>query len=374
MANHTRTQTANGSVRDILKVDLREAAFVLFWVGIVTLGHFVSGKTHLKLPGHKTAFWLAPLLFGSWMARHPKQSGFVGALGGLTGAVCHACRNVFFTAASGTICGVLAGLVPAPSRNWRGALKAAGLGIVCGVISYAVRWVFRDWTVASRWMPASFLIALIVYPTSGALGGFLAWAAYVRSKRARSEADTHTEPTQNAFTLVELLIAVAMIGILVSIAIPNFLGAQIRAKTSSTKADFHALATGIEFYFTDNAYYPPQGVVGDTSRDRLNVLSTPVAYLKAPQVIDPFARDRILEEGNPFYKYSNYCAEREEMPENAFLLRYGIRGRAPDTVFVKTKKLLDNNGVILDALYDPTNGLRSGGDLIWTGVRGLENR
>ncbi len=61
----------------------------------------------------------------------------------------------------------------------------------------------------------------------------------------------------NAFTLIELLIVVAIIAILAAIAVPNFLEAQVRSKVSRNKADMRACATAIEAYAVDNNKYPP---------------------------------------------------------------------------------------------------------------------
>ncbi len=48
-----------------------------------------------------------------------------------------------------------------------------------------------------------------------------------------------------AFTLIELLIVVAIIAILAAIAVPNFLEAQMRAKISRAQADMRTLHTGL---------------------------------------------------------------------------------------------------------------------------------
>lgn len=59
-----------------------------------------------------------------------------------------------------------------------------------------------------------------------------------------------------AFTLIELLIVVAIIAILAAIAVPNFLEAQTRSKVSRTKADMRSITTAIESYAVDNNKYP----------------------------------------------------------------------------------------------------------------------
>ena len=56
---------------------------------------------------------------------------------------------------------------------------------------------------------------------------------------------------QGGFTLIELMVVIVIIGTLVAIALPNFIGAQDRAKVSSVKANMHTVQTVIETYAVD---------------------------------------------------------------------------------------------------------------------------
>ncbi|GMV64521.1 MAG: hypothetical protein AMXMBFR75_03260 [Candidatus Hinthialibacteria bacterium] len=56
---------------------------------------------------------------------------------------------------------------------------------------------------------------------------------------------------QRAFTLIELLIVIAIILILISIALPNFLEAQGRARVARVKGDMKSIATAIEAFRTE---------------------------------------------------------------------------------------------------------------------------
>ncbi len=101
-----------------------------------------------------------------------------------------------------------------------------------------------------------------------------------------------------AFTLIELLIAVAIIGILAAIAVPNFLGALMRSKVARVFADMRSIETAIESYHLDHGRYAHVIIgVGLTSRDGLPVsqslryqfmFTTPVAYLSTTNVMNPF--------------------------------------------------------------------------------------
>ena len=50
---------------------------------------------------------------------------------------------------------------------------------------------------------------------------------------------------QKGFTLIELMIVVAIIGILASIAIPNFMQYQLKAKTAEAQTNLQAIKTGM---------------------------------------------------------------------------------------------------------------------------------
>jgi type II secretion system protein G len=68
-------------------------------------------------------------------------------------------------------------------------------------------------------------------------------------------------PTR-AFTLIELLIVVAIIAILAAIAVPNFLEAQTRSKVSRSAADLRTISLGLEMYRLDNNNYPYTESIG----------------------------------------------------------------------------------------------------------------
>ncbi|HPG26749.1 MAG TPA: prepilin-type N-terminal cleavage/methylation domain-containing protein, partial [Myxococcota bacterium] len=61
--------------------------------------------------------------------------------------------------------------------------------------------------------------------------------------------------SKKGFTLIELMIVVAIIGILAAIAIPNFLRFQLKSKSSEGKVNIAAIRTAEESYLAEFGNY-----------------------------------------------------------------------------------------------------------------------
>ena len=70
-------------------------------------------------------------------------------------------------------------------------------------------------------------------------------------KRIRIRVDGN----EQGFTLIELLVVIIIIGILLAIAVPSYLGFRDRAANNAMKANLRAALPAAEKYYSDNGAY-----------------------------------------------------------------------------------------------------------------------
>lgn len=187
-----------------------------------------------------------------------------------------------------------------------------------------------------------------------------------------------------AFTLIELLIVVAIISILAAIAVPNYLSAQIRAKNTRAMADMREMFTAYESYFADHQWYPPHylrtGTPGNYTypinplihtEAQHKYLTTPVPYsthpFKDPWYNGPSATQTWITSvyhvdtlDIEIYPTAYITFEGNVALGNKMLRDQGARyishSLGPDRVYTDP-----------DVRYDVTNGLRSAGNMYRSG-------
>lgn len=77
---------------------------------------------------------------------------------------------------------------------------------------------------------------------------------------------------RQGFTLVELLIVIAIIGILSSVTVAQFITAKKKANDVSRKSDLNGISKSLQMYFTDFGVFPDASadgkmIVGGTTKD-----------------------------------------------------------------------------------------------------------
>lgn len=203
---------------------------------------------------------------------------------------------------------------------------------------------------------------------------------------------------RSAFTLIELLIVVAIIGILAAIAVPNFMAAQVRAKVARANSEMQSISTALESFFIDNNGYPPADcsdrllvrkqyrglseeadewvidlahiMIGSGSNARRIYLTTPVAYISSLPA-DPFRGDGnefgygYGSNGQSYYILSSWGPDQSDgnPVEELFECHY-TGARFADR---RNTAFRDASLWTFQHSYNPSNGIVSDGDIIRLG-------
>lgn len=181
-----------------------------------------------------------------------------------------------------------------------------------------------------------------------------------------------------AFTLIELLIVVAIIGILAAIAVPNFLNAQLRAKIARAESDMRNLKTSLESYRMDYNGYPmarSNPITGETGQIKLSnrfiPLTTPINYMGSiPN--DPFwsqlseQRPDFFDTYDYFDVWSATVFAGGEAGSGTRGYSYRLASAGPDNIMCwgdPSYNFQGHTGVD----FDSSNGLNSDGDIVTVG-------
>ncbi len=189
---------------------------------------------------------------------------------------------------------------------------------------------------------------------------------------------------KSAFTLIELLIVVAIIAILAAIAVPNFLEAQTRSKVARVVSDMRTITTALETYMVDHKKYPFDWDSRGWPWYLTDVLTTPVAYLTNGSMLgDPFRQQLSTQAAR--FRYLNYPANIGPNPwkpspyPGPYTTRWDSTGGVSTDVagaamdIFGTWKLSsagpDSTANLVgffgsELTYDPSNGTVSDGDII----------
>lgn len=200
---------------------------------------------------------------------------------------------------------------------------------------------------------------------------------------------------KRGFTLVELLIVVAILGVLASIAVPNYRDAMIKSRVVKVKMDLRTIGGALQTYRIDRNIYPRKNSDMLFFADYLLPdLTTPVSYLTQVNVKDPFGPIVEYEEryvstiGDGGPEKGNFDAQ-EPLPvlKNSytytpyvnFALMHGagvlqkeafaLASMGPDQMdsfivdfpFPQFYRMPSDS--VRDSIYNPSNGILSSGDL-----------
>src|SRR5881396_2522220 len=118
----------------------------------------------------------------------------------------------------------------------------------------------------------------------------------MKTNHFRSSALRHGRPTERAFTLIELLLVLVILGILAAIVVPKFAGRTEQARLTAAQSQIATFGTALDSFEIDNGYYPKgkNGLVDLVQAPR-DAQSWRGPYLKSAIRNDPWGRPYIYD-------------------------------------------------------------------------------
>ncbi len=103
-----------------------------------------------------------------------------------------------------------------------------------------------------------------------------------------------TGEREGGFTLIELLVVIVIIGILLAIAVPSYLGFRDRANKAAAQSNVRSAIPSMEAFYSDNGTYvgADAGTLKRTSYDSGLSSTVTTANLALGSLLHPERRER----------------------------------------------------------------------------------
>jgi general secretion pathway protein G len=119
----------------------------------------------------------------------------------------------------------------------------------------------------------------------------------------------HVKKRQSGFTLIEVMVVLAILGVMAAMILPNVIGKDDQARVTATKSSLSSVANALEMYKLDNYRYPTteEGLEALAKRPASARIFPDGGYLRKVPVDSwdrPFQYASPSSSGRPFDLYS----------------------------------------------------------------------
>lgn len=121
--------------------------------------------------------------------------------------------------------------------------------------------------------------------------------------------------TRSGFTLIEVLLVVAILGILAGVVVVNFGGKQEAAMIKACRTSIQGICTAIDMYEVDNGRYPPslQSLVTSSGEQNWNG-----PYIRGGVPSDPWSQSFQYTQSGNSYKVTSQGPPGKGAPITSF--------------------------------------------------------
>ena len=114
--------------------------------------------------------------------------------------------------------------------------------------------------------------------------------------KIRLHSRIRTRSRKRAFTLIELLLVLVILGVLAAIVVPKFSGRTEQARVTAAQSQISTFDTALDAFEVDNGYYPKgKDGLNELVNKPGNALNWRGPYLKSQIPNDPWGNAYIFE-------------------------------------------------------------------------------